>query len=156
MGQGSSSSLARQTNKTKSDLVRLVINSQERFPSKFVIMRMHYMQRIVCVAYNNSVMKTTNMDIDQIKDKINKNTDFLRNAYHVTKIGIFGSVARGENFKTGDIDVLVEFSEPIGFFKFIELEEFLSKILGKKVDLVTKKALKEAIREEVLREVIYV
>ena len=52
--------------------------------------------------------------------------------------------------------MLVEFSKPVGFFKFIELEEFLGKLTGKKVDLVTKKALKPAIKNEILQEVSYV
>ncbi|MBI2601168.1 nucleotidyltransferase family protein [Candidatus Daviesbacteria bacterium] len=95
-------------------------------------------------------------DVKQIKNIINKHIDFLRNTYNVKDIGVFGSVARGQNTQSSDVDVLVEFSEPLGFFKFIELEEFLSKIIGKKVDLVTKKALKPAIRQEVLQEVTYV
>lgn len=99
------------------------------------------------------MMKT---DLDQVKETINKHIDFLKVTYHVKGIGVFGSVARADNTQSSDIDILVEFSKPIGFFKFIELEEILSKIIGKKVDLVTKKALKPAIREEVLRETIYV
>lgn len=71
-------------------------------------------------------------------------------------IGIFGSYARGDNKETSDIDLLVEFSAPIGMFKFIEMEEFLSKALGKKVDLVTKKALKPIIKDEILKETVYV
>ena len=101
-------------------------------------------------------MKTTTTDIEKIKNVIEGHLGFLRDTYNVETIGVFGSVARGENLKTSDIDMIVEFSEPISFFKFIELEEFLSKILGKKVDLVTKKALKNPIKEEVLKEAIYV
>lgn len=76
--------------------------------------------------------------------------------YNVDYIGVFGSFARGDSKETSDVDMLVGFSKPIGFFKFIELEEYLTNILGKKVDLVTEKALKPAIKDEVLREVIYV
>lgn len=92
----------------------------------------------------------------QTKQVINKHLQFIKDTYHVKKIGVFGSVARGENTSKSDIDILVEFSESVGFFKFIELEEFLSKILGKKVDLVTKKALKPKIKEEILYETVYV
>lgn len=94
--------------------------------------------------------------IDQIKDSINKHKDFLKSTYYVKDIGVFGSVIRGEDTKSSDVDVLVEFSKPIGLFKFLELEDFLSKIIGKKIDLVTKKALKPIIKEEILQEVIYV
>lgn len=98
-------------------------------------------------------MKT---DISAINKALSKNLTYLKNTYHVEKIGVFGSFSRGENTKASDIDVLVEFSKPISMFRFIELEEFLSKTLGKKVDLVSKKALKPRIKEQILREVRYV
>lgn len=88
-------------------------------------------------------------------ETINEHIEFLRQNYNVKIIGIFGSTARSEQKKYSDIDIIVELSEPIGFLKFIELEYFLSRILKKKVDLVTKKALKPAIKQEVLKEVVY-
>lgn len=80
----------------------------------------------------------------------------LRSRYDVESLGVFGSVSRGEEKKGSDVDILVEFSVTPGFFKFIELEDFLSKLLGRKVDLVTKKALKPRIKNEILQEVSYV
>lgn len=80
----------------------------------------------------------------------------LRRKYHIKNLGIFGSVARGEDLPTSDIDILVEFEATPSFFEFIELENYLSERLGKKVDLVTKKALKPTIKEEILREISYV
>lgn len=94
--------------------------------------------------------------INEIKNSIDNRLNYLRETYNIKELGVFGSVVRGQNVESSDIDLLVEFSEPIGLFKFIELENYLSKLLGKKVDLVTKKALKSAIREDVLREVVYV
>lgn len=76
--------------------------------------------------------------------------------YDVKKVGIFGSVRRGEHGPKSDVDVLVEFSKPISFFEFIRLEGFLSKKLGRKVDLISKKAIKSAIRKSVLKETIYI
>lgn len=96
------------------------------------------------------------INLFKVKEILKNNYAFLRGTYHVNNIGIFGSVVRQDNKDTSDIDLLVEFSEPIGFFKFIELEEFLSKNLGRKVDLVTKKALKKTIRNDILQEVVYV
>ncbi len=96
------------------------------------------------------------VDISEIKNSISTNIGYLSNQYNVKELGVFGSVARGQNSQSSDIDLLVEFSEPIGLFKFIELENYLSELLGKKVDLVSKKALKTAIKEDVLKEVIYV
>ena len=52
-------------------------------------------------------------------------------------------------------EILVEFQEPIGLFKFLELEEHLSDLLGKKVDLVSKKALKPRIGQRILAEAVY-
>ncbi len=95
-------------------------------------------------------------NLQNIKRALDKQRITLRDNYHVKNIGVFGSVSRGDNTETSDVDMLVEFSESIGFFKFIELEEFLSKGIGKKVDLVTKNALKPSIRTEILQEVTYV
>lgn len=95
-------------------------------------------------------------NVDRIRAVIHKHSAFLKDTYHVKRIGIFGSVARGDNRETSDIDVLVEFSEPIGMFAFIALEEYLSQLVGKKVDLVTKNALKSAIKDDILQEVVYV
>jgi len=76
--------------------------------------------------------------------------------YSVKTIGVFGSVARDEQTGQSDIDLLVEFSKPVGFVTFMRLENFLSEQLGNKVDLVTSDSLKPVIRQDVLSEVIYV
>ena len=96
------------------------------------------------------------MGKETILKTINGNLPFLRSTYHVKKIGLFGSAARGDDNKDSDVDILVDFDAPIGFFDFIRLEKFLSEILGKKVDLVSKEALKPFIRNDVLKELIYV
>lgn len=94
--------------------------------------------------------------IKQIKDTLNNNRDYIRDTYHVVNIGIFGSVARGENTEKSDLDVLVEFSKPIGFFEFVRLEDYLTKVIGQRVDLVTKNALRPFLKEEILSQTIYV
>lgn len=93
---------------------------------------------------------------DQIKNTLNQYRELFRKDYNVEGLGVFGSFARGDNTQTSDVDILVRFSQPLGFFKFIELENYLTKLLGRKVDLVTEKALKPAIKNDVLREVMYV
>jgi len=97
-------------------------------------------------------MKTLN----EAKQIIKKNKPILKNKFGVKEIGIFGSFVRGDERKRSDIDILVEFQKPIGLFKFMDLEEYLSKILLKKIDLVSKKALKHYIGKHILREVIYI
>jgi len=95
--------------------------------------------------------------IEEIKETLTKHKEELRERFKVREIGVFGSYVRGEQKKKGsDIDILVEFEEPIGLFEFMDLEEYLSKLLGTKVDLVSKKALKPRIGEYILKEVVYV
>jgi len=96
------------------------------------------------------------MNREEIKQKINNYLPLLREKYHVKRLGIFGSLVRGQCKRESDIDILVEFTSPIGFFDFIRLENFLAKILNQKVDLVSKKALKTAIKDDILKETIYV
>ncbi|MBI4722335.1 MAG: nucleotidyltransferase family protein [Candidatus Stahlbacteria bacterium] len=95
------------------------------------------------------------MKIREIIRIINKNRELLNKNYSVKSIGIFGSFVRNEQKENSDIDILVEFSEPVGL-KFFTLENYLSKILGAKVDLVTKGAIKPIIREDILKELIKV
>lgn len=79
---------------------------------------------------------------------------YLKTNFHVKTIGVFGSFARGEEKKNSDIDILVEFYQPIGW-DIIDLQEYLEKILKRKVDLVTKKALKSQLKTIILKEVKY-
>jgi len=80
----------------------------------------------------------------------------LKEKYGVKEIGIFGSYVRGEYKEKSDLDILVEFEEDakIGLLKFVNLENYLSDIIGVKVDLVEKSALKPRIGKNILREVI--
>ena len=93
--------------------------------------------------------------LTQNLETINHHLPALKEKYGVKRLAIFGSTARGEATKKSDIDIIVELTEPMGFFKFIRLENELSKILGKRVDLTTKKALKPAIKKEILTEAVY-
>lgn len=61
---------------------------------------------------------------------------------------------RGEAKEDSDINILVEFEKPIGFFRFLELEEYLSNLLSRRVDLISKKALKPYIGKHILEEVV--
>lgn len=97
-------------------------------------------------------MKTFN-DVERI---IQKNKKELKEKYGLKEVGIFGSYVKGEQDENSDIDMLVEVERPMGFVKFIKLENHLSRILGVKVDLVTQKALKPYIGKRILQEVKYV
>lgn len=76
---------------------------------------------------------------------------------NVLMLGVFGSVARGEDTGKSDIDLLVKLSKPIGFIEFIRLEDRFVEVLGRKVDLATEGSLHPLIRQNVLNDlsVIY-
>jgi uncharacterized protein len=93
--------------------------------------------------------------LEEIKDIVSRHKSNLKRDYHVSSIGIFGSYARGQQKESSDIDILVEFEKPVGFFKFIHLENYLRDILGVKVDLVTRNALKPYMGKRILEEVRY-
>jgi predicted nucleotidyltransferase len=77
----------------------------------------------------------------------------LKEKYHVSYMGIFGSYIRGKQRPGSDLDILVEFSKTPTIFKFVNLENYLSDALGVKVDLVMKDALKPNIGRHILSEV---
>ena len=95
-------------------------------------------------------------ELQRIRQTLKIHGDALAGYYHVRRFGVFGSVARGDQRPISDVDVLVEFSRPIGLFQFIELEEKLKILLNKDVDLVTPNALHPLIKTDVLRETVYV
>ncbi|MCW4010632.1 MAG: nucleotidyltransferase family protein [Candidatus Bathyarchaeota archaeon] len=95
-------------------------------------------------------------DVATIKRILSLHKAELKRKFKVKTIGVFGSYVRGEQKGTSDVDVLVEFSEPVGLFEFMKLENYLSDLLSVKVDLVSKKGLKLHIGEHILEEVIMI
>lgn len=95
--------------------------------------------------------------LEEIRAQLEVLKPTLRERFGVVTIGVFGSFSRREQTGKSDLDVLVVFSEDVsvGFFKFLELEEFLSRKLGVKVDLVTKNALKPMLKDQILKETVY-
>jgi len=91
----------------------------------------------------------------EVVAKLKKELPKLKELYHVRRIALFGSYARGEQKKGSDIDLLVEFEEPVGFIEFMNLEFHLKKLLGIRVDLVTPDALKPLTRPRILKEAVY-
>ena len=100
---------------------------------------------------SGKTMKT----LDEIKSVLAQYKKELADRYKVSQIGIFGSYIRGEQGEKSDLDILVEFREPIGL-EFIELAEFLENILGVKVDLVSKGAVKPNRWRYIEKDLIYV
>jgi hypothetical protein len=94
--------------------------------------------------------------LGEIKETLAQLKKELREKYGVKSIGVFGSYVRGEQKKTSDVDILVELDESadLSLLDFIGLENYLSSVLGVKVDLVEKQTLKPRIGKHVLEEVV--
>lgn len=80
----------------------------------------------------------------------------LHEKYKITKLGVFGSYARGEEKPDSDIDMLVEFEEMPGMIEFFGAEEYLEKVLNKKIDLVRESAIRPELKKRIMSEVIYI
>lgn len=96
------------------------------------------------------------MMIQAIKTKLSAYKPVLIERYGVKEIGIFGSYVRGEESRTSDLDILVDFSRSLSLLEFVHLENELSDLLGVKVDLVMKTALKPRIGKHILEKVVSV
>lgn len=90
--------------------------------------------------------------LDQVKKVITEEKDTLTKKYNVARIGVFGSVVRGEDTKDSDIDLIVDFSEPIGLMDLVGLEFYLSDKIGKKVEIATRKSLSPYIKDKVFKQ----
>lgn len=95
--------------------------------------------------------------LEEIKTILIENHTKLKEQYAVSYLGLFGSIVRNENNSKSDIDILVDFDNDRypGFFDFINLENFLKKILkSKKIDLVIKSTLRKRIGTHIMSEVV--
>ncbi|WP_018154834.1 MULTISPECIES: nucleotidyltransferase family protein [Methanothermococcus] len=98
-------------------------------------------------------MKTLN----EVKKILLEHKKELKEKYKVKKMGIFGSYARGEQTEKSDIDIMVEFYETPSLIEFIEMEYYLSDLLGIKVDLITKNSIKNPyLKESIEEDLLYV
>jgi predicted nucleotidyltransferase len=99
-----------------------------------------------------------NKKIEEIEIMLRGCKPLLRKEFKVKEIGIFGSYLRGEAKKGSDLDILVEFEEraTLSLLDFIHLENYLSEVLGVKVDLVERTALKPRIGKRILEEVVHI
>ena len=91
------------------------------------------------------------MNADQIIERIQGLRSQL-NALSVASLGLFGSVARGEARDDSDIDILLAFEGPATFDQYMDTKLLLEDALGRRVNLVTERGLREALRPTVERE----
>ncbi len=99
-------------------------------------------------------MVERNPELEAVIKTLKELEPILAREYKVARIGVFGSIVRGKQTGKSDVDILVEFSEPIGL-KFFDLMEFLERKLGRKVDLVSVGAISPYIKPYVEREVVF-
>lgn len=91
---------------------------------------------------------------DQVLKMLRDALPELRRRWPISSLYLFGSVARGEERAESDLDVLVEFERPITLSSFLALEEALSRLARRPVDLVSRAALKPHIGRRVLEEAL--
>lgn len=94
-------------------------------------------------------------DKKQVLKKLKELKIEIKTNYKVKTIGLFGSYINDRQEDTSDIDLLVEFEDDADLFHYVGLSLFLEEYFNKKVDVISKPALKEELRENILQEVIY-
>lgn len=101
-------------------------------------------------------MPQVSPELEQLITRLRGAKTELRDRFGVREISLFGSRVRGEGRPTSDLDLLVEFERVPGLLRFLELEEYLSQLLGIQVDLVRKASVREELRAEILGEAVLV
>ena len=97
-----------------------------------------------------------NRRVDRLVRILRERMPELKERYNVISLGVFGSYVHNQQTPRSDLDVLVEFAEAPSLFEFMDLENYLAKLLGVKVELVSRNALKGNIGVRILREVVHV
>ena len=92
----------------------------------------------------------------EIKQILSAQKQIIQEKYHVSELGIFGSYVRGEDTEDSDVDILIDYDEAPTLIELIELEYYLSDLLGLKVDVVTKNSLKPPSKDRILLEAVTV
>ena len=94
-------------------------------------------------------------NLEQLTRKLHEELPLLQQKFSVKSLAVFGSVARNDA-RPRDLDLLVDFYEPPGLFGFVALENHLADLLGIKVDLVMREALKPRLGNTILQEMVVV
>ncbi len=97
--------------------------------------------------------------LDEVIRKIKSQYPYLSSEFGIKRIGVFGSVARKADRDQSDIDLVVEFERPIGL-KFMSLAEYMEKLFGRKVDILTKDGIRnirvKRVSTDIKKNIIYV
>ena len=94
--------------------------------------------------------------LEEIRKVLVSHRQVLKDKYKVKNIGIFGSYVRGEHRAKSDLDVLVEYDNPVSLLQIVALENHLTALLGVKVDLVPRRNIRKELKESILKEMVLV
>ena len=94
-------------------------------------------------------------DAEELEKTLRSLLPRLSSEFKVRRIGYFGSFASGNHSPYSDIDILVDFSEPLGW-EFFDLKMLLEDKLARNIDLLTENALRNEIKDQVLQQVKYI
>lgn len=93
-------------------------------------------------------------DLKEIMEILKNLDSSIKHNYHAEIIGLFGSYSRGEQKKGSDVDILVKFYEGATLFDFVGLANFLEEKLNLKVDVVSERALRKELKDQIFKEVV--
>ena len=93
--------------------------------------------------------------LSEIKQILQQLKPELSRRFHVQSLGLFGSVVRDDFSPSSDIDIIVDFDRPVGI-EFIDLAQYIEQRLRKKVDLVSRRGVKDKYFKAIEREIVYV
>jgi predicted nucleotidyltransferase len=94
--------------------------------------------------------------LDEIRELIDQHRPELKRQFHVDKIGVFGSYARGKQKKRSDVDFLVTFGKDISLMELGGLYSFLQDTMGRRVHVVHKDDIRPEFRDGIIRDVLYI
>ena len=96
------------------------------------------------------------MKRDEVLRILREHENELREKYGMQTLSLFGSVARDDAHPDSDVDLLVEFSRPVGLFGLAALQDYLESLFERKVDLGTPRSLRPELKTHVLEEAVRV
>jgi len=99
--------------------------------------------------------KTKVTSLEENREIIDQHRPELKRQFHVDKIGVFGSYARGDQKKRSDVDFLVTFDTDISLFDHVDLNLYLKELMGRKVDVIPHDNLRPELRKYILKDVIH-
>ena len=94
--------------------------------------------------------------IGKIIDNLKSAKHQLYTDFNINEIGVFGSYSRNEQTENSDIDILVEFSKDIGLIRYMQIENYIKKLIGENAEVVIKSDIRPELKDEILKETIFI